>query len=102
MDCRWSDRGAILINLTPSLRHSSQSFIVSSDLDYKRLVGQGYDGAAVFSRIRSGVQVRMQTHSAHAVHIHCVCHRLQLASIQAAKSNYRALVCQPIVENNAH
>lgn len=29
---------------------------------------------------------RMRTHSAHAVYIHCVCHRLQLASIEAAES----------------
>ena len=50
------------------------------------MVGQGYDGAAVFSGRKSGVQVRMRTHSAHAVHIHSACHRIQLASLLAAKS----------------
>ena len=40
----------------------------------------------VFSGRKSRVQVRMRTHSAHAVHTHCACHRLQLASLQAANS----------------
>ena len=28
----------------------------------------------------------MRTHCAHALYIHCACHRLQLASVQAAES----------------
>ena len=62
------------------------SFMNQKNLDYRRLVGQGYDGAATFSGSRSGVQRRIRVHSAHAVYIHCACHRLQLASIQAAES----------------
>ena len=34
----------------------------------------------------SGVHKRIQTSSAHVIYIHCSCHRLQLASIQAAAS----------------
>ena len=55
-------------------------------LDYRKLVGQGYDGASTFSGVNTGVQIRMRVHAAHALYIHCSCHRLQLASIQAAES----------------
>ena len=60
------------------------SFIREKNLDYRKLVGQGYDGAATFSGNRTGVQTRMKVHAAHVLYIHCSCHRLQLASIQAA------------------
>lgn len=62
------------------------SFVSQKNLDITKLVGQGYDGAAVFSGHVNGVAKRMQVHSAHAVYIHCTCHRLQLASLQAADS----------------
>lgn len=61
-----------------------EKFIMIRKLDYRKLVGQGYNGAAVFSGARSGVQVRIRTHAAHALYVHCACHRLQLASVQAA------------------
>ncbi len=63
------------------------TFITKKQLDYHKLVGQAYDGAAVFSGRRTGVQMRIRTHSAHAIYFHCACHRLQLASIQAAERN---------------
>ena len=59
-------------------------FISEKNLDYRKLVGQGYDGAATSSGNRTGVQTRMMVHATHALYIHCSCHRLQLASIQAA------------------
>ena len=43
-------------------------------------------GRQFFSGRVNGVAKRMQVHSAHAVSIHCTCHRLQLASLQAADS----------------
>ena len=52
--------------------------------DLRKLIDQGYDGAAIFSGKISGIHKRIQTSSAHAIYIHCSCHRLQLASIQAA------------------
>ncbi|XP_064386984.1 zinc finger MYM-type protein 1-like [Halichondria panicea] len=94
--CRWIVDGQaeehfisvlhVLACDAETITEAIESFIASSDLQYRKLVGQGYDGAAVFSGCRSGVQVRMRTHAAHAVHVHCACHRLQLASIQAAKT----------------
>lgn len=68
-----------------SLADTLTSFISDKGLDHKKLVGQGYDGAATFSGVNTGVQRRIRVHAAHAIYIHCSCHRLQLASIQAAQ-----------------
>ena len=62
------------------------TFLESKNLDYRNLVGQGYDGAATFAGERNGVQRRIRTRSAHSIYMHCACHRLQLASMQAANS----------------
>ena len=93
--CRWIVDGYpeehFLDNYTPyrgcrcCLNHTS-SFMEQRNLDYRQLVGQGYDGAATFYGCRNGVQRRIRTHSAHAVYIHCACHLLQLASIQVTES----------------
>ena len=58
-------------------------FTNQNDLDYMKLVGQHYDGAATLSGCHNGVQRRI---TAHVLYIHCTSHRLQLASIQAAES----------------
>ena len=62
------------------------SVLQQKPLDLTKFIGQGYDGAAIFAGKISGVHKRIQTSSAHAIYIHCSCHRLQLASIQAAAS----------------
>ena len=67
-----------------SITEKLESFIATNKLDYRELVGQGYDGAAVFAGVNTGVQARMRVNSAHSMYIHCACHKLQLASIQAA------------------
>ena len=59
--------------------------IMVGQITIKIMVGQAYDGAAVFSGSKKGVQLRMRVHSAHSIYIHCACHRLQLACIQAAE-----------------
>ena len=61
------------------------SFMEMKGLEYQKLIGQGYDGAATFSGVHNGVQKRMQVHACHALYLHCACHRLQLASMQAAE-----------------
>ena len=55
------------------------SYLQKKNLNCRKLVGQGYDGAATFYGCRSGVQRRIRTHAAHALYIHCSCHQLQLA-----------------------
>ena len=61
------------------------SFMESNNLEYRKLIGQGYDGATTFSGHKSGVQLRIHTHVPHAIYLHCSCHKLQLASVQAAE-----------------
>ena len=92
--CRWIVNGKpeehfltilhIVACDAKTITSTLESFISSNNLDYQKLVGQGYDGAAVFSGSKTGVQMRIRVHSAHALYVHCTCHRLQLASIQAA------------------
>jgi hypothetical protein len=49
-----------------------------------KLVGMGFDGAATFSGARTGVQARLKKNSPRALYVHCHCHLLQLACVQAA------------------
>lgn len=92
MGFKWKTRRAFLqiLHITSldasKIAKALESFVVSRQPDYRRLVGQRYKGAAVFSGCRSGVHIRMHIHAAHAMFIHCVCHRLQLASVQAAEN----------------
>lgn len=48
----------------------------------------GFDGAATFSD-KTGVRARMKKHAPHAVFVHCHCHMLQLACMQAANNTTR-------------
>ena len=40
----------------------------------------------LFSGSRTGVQTRLKKHLPHAIFVHCHCHLLQLACVQAANS----------------
>ncbi len=51
-----------------------------------RLTGMGFDGAATLSSYTTGVQRRLKELSPHALFVHCHCHVLQLASVQAANA----------------
>ena len=55
------------------------SFMDSNNLEYHKLIGQGYDGAATFSGNKSGVQMRIHTHAPYAIYLHCSCHKFQIA-----------------------
>ena len=46
----------------------------------------GFDGAATFSGDKTGVQRMFKELSPHALFVHCRCHVLQLASVQAANA----------------
>ena len=61
-----------------------QALLQQKQLDLRKLIGQGYDDAATFARKISGVHKRIQTSSAHAIYIHCSCHRLELARAAAS------------------
>ena len=51
-----------------------------------RFIGMGFDGAATFCGNKIGVQRRLKELSPHALFVHCRCHVLQLASVQAANA----------------
>ena len=46
----------------------------------------GFDGVATFAGKKSGVQARLKKNAPHAIFVHCHCHKLQLACVQAANS----------------
>ena len=69
-----------------TIAEALQSFLQHKQLDLRKLIGQGYDGVATFSGKICGVHKQILTSSTLAIYIHCSCHRLQLASIQAAAS----------------
>ena len=54
------------------------------NLQVKKIVGMGFDGANTFSGNRTGVQARVKKLAPHALFVHCHCHILQLACVQAA------------------
>ena len=95
--CRWITNGkpeehfVTLLHITATdsatISNAICSYLESKNLDYHKLVGQGYDGAATFAREHNGVQRRIRAHAAHSIYIDCACHRLQLASIHAAKKS---------------
>ena len=51
-----------------------------------KLIGMGFDGAATFSGKHKGVQTLLKSTSPHSIFVHCHCHLLQLACVQAANN----------------
>ena len=79
-----------------------QSSLQQKELDLRKLTGQAYDGAATFAAFSGKIRrvyKRIQTSSAHAIYIHCSCHRLQLASIQATSVKEIGCVFSPPKNN---
>jgi len=46
--------------------------------------GLGFDGASTMSGNRTSVQTRLRLHAPSAIYVHCRCHLLQLAAVNAA------------------
>ena len=59
---------------------------MEKNIQLGRLIGMGFDEAATFSGDKTGVQRRLKELSPHALFVHCRCHVLQLASVQAANA----------------
>ena len=59
-------------------------FLESKSINMTKMRGIGFDGANTMSGKRSGVQKRLRLHSPSAVYVHCRCHQLQLATLNAA------------------
>ncbi len=61
-------------------------FMKDKNIQISKLVGMGFDGAATFSGKHNGVQSLLKKISPHALFVHCHCHLLQLACVQAANA----------------
>ena len=94
--CRWVENGVPeehFIEILPLKKANAES-IYSALVEYcrekniqlGRLIGMGFDGAATFSDDKTGVQRRLKELSPRALFVHCCCHDLQLASVQAANA----------------
>ena len=59
---------------------------MEKNIQLGRLIGIGFDGAATFCGDKTGFQRRLKELSPHALFVHCRCHVLQLASVQAANT----------------
>ena len=92
--CRWEEvtRGAFLeiVHLKQANAESIYSALVEclkeKNLQVSKIVGMGFDGASTFSGKKTGVQTRIKKLAPHALFVHCHCHLLQLACVQAANS----------------
>lgn len=62
-------------------------FLESRNIGFEKMRGIGFDGASTMSGKKSGVQLRMRLHAPSAIYVHCQCHKLQLAAIDAAKEH---------------
>ncbi len=94
--CRWEEDGIPeehfleIIHLKKSDATSIYSALIEclkeKNLQVNKIIGMGFDGASTFSGKKSGVQTRIKAIAPHALFVHCRCHLLQLACVQAANS----------------
>ena len=94
--CRWEEGGLPeehfleIIHLKQANAESIYSALVEclkeKQLQVSKIVGMGFDGASAFSGRKTGVQTRIKKLAPHALFVHCHCHLLQLACVQAANS----------------
>ena len=64
-------------------------FLQSRSITFEKMCGLGFDGASTMSGNRTGVRTRLKLHVPSAIFVHCRCHLLQLAAVNAAGSVQR-------------
>ena len=69
-----------------SIHSALVEYCREKNIQLGRLIGMRFDGAATFSGDKTRVQRRLNELSPHALFVHCRCHVLQLASVQAANA----------------
>ncbi|KAM3850214.1 zinc finger MYM-type protein 1-like [Diretmus argenteus] len=69
-----------------SLLQTIKKTLILCNIDKSLCVGQCYDGAAVMSGPKNGVQVKFRAEVPQAIYIHCSCHRLNLILVEVVKS----------------
>jgi hypothetical protein len=58
-----------------------------SDVEYRNLVGLGFDGAAAMAGHLCGAQTLFRADLPHVYYVHCFCHRLSLVLAHSTKVN---------------
>ena len=94
--CRWEEDGVPeehfleIVHLkkadADSIYFALMECLKEKQLEVSRIIGMGFDGASTFSGKKTGVQTRIKKIAPHALFVHCHCHLLQLACVQAANS----------------
>ena len=94
--CRWEEEGLPvehfleIVHLQKADAGSIYSALIEclkqKNLKVGNIVGMGFDGANTFSGRKTGVQARLKKLAPNALFVHCHCHMLQLACVQAANS----------------
>lgn len=94
--CRWVEDGQPVehfLEIVPLKATDAKTiysalieFMKDKNIQLSKLVGMGFDGAATFSGKHNGLQSLLKKNSPHAVFVHCHCHLLQLACVQAANA----------------
>ena len=94
--CRWEEEGSPeehfleIVHLKQANAESIYSALVEclkeKNLQVSKIIGMGFDGASTLSGKKTGVETRIKKLAPHALFVHCHCHLLQLACVQAANS----------------
>lgn len=69
-----------------SLTSAIFSFIESCNLNSVPTIAQSYDGAAVMSDNKNGVQSKVHSKHPEAIYIHCMAHKLNLVVVDTCKN----------------
>ena len=78
-----------------------RSVMEEEGLSFHNIVGCATDGAAVMVGVKSGFITKLKSEAPHLVVIHCIAHRLALASGQAADSVKYLVKYQDLLNNIA-
>ncbi|GBP51758.1 hypothetical protein EVAR_97035_1 [Eumeta japonica] len=68
------------------LVHQATILFIDKNIDLKKCVGQGYDGASVMSGVYNGVQKYIMDIQPNAEYVHCATHNLNLVINDAVSS----------------
>ena len=94
--CRWVENSLPVehfIEIIPLKKADAQTIYATlfdclkvKGVQISKLIGMGFDGATTFSGKHKGVQTLLKSNLPHSIFVHCHCHLLQLACVQAANS----------------
>lgn len=63
-----------------------KDLLAKFNLDFMKIVSQGYDGASVMSGRCAGVQAKVREFAPNAIYIHCYAHVLNLVLVDSCRS----------------